>query len=219
MENKIINVQVVDSTQTYIKDNHQNLEVYDSCFATIQTAGYGRTGNWESNYENLYFSKLLPIDNYNHLTSICSMHMLIAKYAPEIEIKIPNDLYYKGIKLGGFIVENQDAYAVLGIGININGAPDDFISLSAITNNRYDIEDLARELDQLINLNLTMNPAMLEIYYKQNCKIVGTVVEYQDRQSEDVFSGTVTELDSETITIDGIKFNQMQIKILNKKGN
>lgn len=216
MENQLIELQIVDSTQTYIKDNHLQLNFYDSCFATTQTNGYGRTGNWDSSYENLYYSKLLPIDKYNHLTSICSMHMLIAKYAPEVEIKIPNDLYYAGKKIGGFIVENQADYAVLGIGININGAPDNFISLSAITNQRYEVDSLVHELDQLINLNLTMLPEMLETYYAQNCKLVGTTVTYQDRQSEDVFTGVVTKLDSESITIDGIKFNQMQIKILNK---
>lgn len=219
MMNKIIGLNVVDSTQNYIKENYSNLAFFDSCFATIQTAGYGRTGNWVSSYENLYFSKLLPLDSYNHLSSICSMHMLIAKYAPDVEIKIPNDLYYKGKKIGGVLIENQDEYAVLGIGININGAPTVFTSLSEITNNRYDIDSLAQELDDIINLNLTMSVKMLETYYKNNCKIVGTTVEYQDRQSLDVFTGTVTDLDSETITIDNIKFNQMQIKILHKDGN
>ncbi len=104
----------------------------------------------------------------------------------------------------------------MGIGININGAPDQFIALSDIDNTRYTIDQLASELDQLINLNLTMNVEMLEQYYKQNCKLIGTKVEYQDLNSNDTFSGIVTDLDSETITIDNLKFNQMQIKLINK---
>lgn len=216
MENKLIELNVVDSTQTYLKTNKQNLALYDACFATIQTNGYGRTGNWDSSFENLYFSKLLPLDKYNHLSAINSMHMLIAKYAPTVEIKVPNDLYYKGIKLGGVLIENFDNYAILGIGININGAPAEFTSLAAITGIRYEVDKLANELDQLINLNLTMSVEMQEQYYKQNCKLVGTTVQYKDLHSDDVFTGLVTELDSEHITIDNIKFNQMQIKILNK---
>lgn len=216
MKNKLIELHVVDSTQIYIKNNIKELSYYDSCYATTQTVGYGRTGNWDSSYENLYFSKLLPVDAHNHLTAICSMHMLIAKYAPRAEIKVPNDLYYAGKKMGGFIVENTDEGAIMGIGININGAPDQFIALSDIDNTRYAIDQLASELDQLINLNLTMNVEMLEQYYRQNCKLIGTKVEYHDLNSNDTFSGIVTDLDSETITIDNLKFNQMQIKLINK---
>ncbi len=219
MNNKIIKLDVVDSTQTYIKEHLKELDHFDSCYATIQTNGYGRTGNWNSEYENLYFSKLLPADKYNHLSAICAMHMLISNYTDQVEIKVPNDLYINGLKLGGLIIENQDEQAILGIGININGAPSEFTALSSITNNRYDIDDLASELDQLINLNLTMSVKMLEEYYKRNTHLLNTYIEYIELQSGDNFSGTVTELDSETITIDGLKFNQMQIKITNKKGN
>lgn len=217
MVNKLIELGAIDSTQNYIKNNKINLNFYDGCFALAQTAGYGRTGNWNSSFENLYYSKLLPIDKYNHLSGINSMHMLMAKYAPLVEIKVPNDLYYKGIKLGGIIVENFDDYAILGIGLNINGAPQDFTSLSEITGSRYPIDSIAQELDELLNLNLTMSIEMMEAYYKQNCKIIGTTVEYMDLTSNDTFIGTVTDLDSEFITIDNIKFNQMQIKLLNKK--
>ncbi|WOO88105.1 biotin--[acetyl-CoA-carboxylase] ligase [Mollicutes bacterium LVI A0039] len=216
MSNKIIELDVVESTQIYIKENLENWNLFDSCFAKIQTNGYGRTGNWNSQFENLYFSKLLAADKYNHLTAICSMHMLASKYAEDIEIKVPNDLYYRGKKLGGFIIENTDEYAILGIGININGAPEEFTSLSNITNNRYQVDQLAAELDELINMNLTMSTKMLEDYYKQNCKIIGTYVEYLELTSGDKFSGIVTDLDSDSITIDGLMFNQTAIKILNK---
>lgn len=217
MENKIIELTVVDSTQNYIKANKSNLNFYDSCYALTQTAGYGRTGNWDSSYENLYYSKLLPIDKHNHLTGINSMHMLVAKYAPHIEIKVPNDLYYMGIKMGGVIVENYDDYAVLGIGININGSRPEFTSLAAINGCRYQVDQLVQELDDLVNLNLTMSIEMLESYYRQNCKIIGTKVDYIELTSNDTFSGIVNDIDSEFITIDNIKFNQMQIKLLSKQ--
>lgn len=216
MENKLIDLDVVESTQMYIKENTQSLGLYDACYTTRQTNGYGRTGNWDSSFENIYYSKLLPVEKHNHLSAICSMHMLIAKYAAEVEIKIPNDLYHDRLKMGGFIVENFDDYAILGIGININGCPEQFTSLSNITGQRYDIDDLIRELDDLVNLNLTMPFEMLETYYKQHCKIVGKSIKYRELSSDDIFTGTVNDLDSESITIDNLKFNQMQIKILNK---
>lgn len=214
--NHLIHLTQVDSTQTYIKDNVCSLDVFDSCFATTQTNGYGRNGSWNSDFENLYFSKLLPIDKYNHLSAITAMHMLMAKYTPLTEIKVPNDLFAKGSKLGGLIIENIDGYAILGIGININGAPQDFQCLSNLTHNRYSIDSLARELDELIELNLTMPLAMLENYYQTHCNLVGNLVECLDMSDNYKFSGVVTALDSETITIDNCKFNQMQIKILNK---
>lgn len=216
MSNKIIDLEVVDSTQTYIKNNRHQLDFYDSCFAIAQTNGYGRTGNWDSRFENLYFSKLLPVNSYNHLCAINSMHMLVAKYAPDVEIKVPNDLYYDGLKLGGFIIENFDDYAILGIGINVWGSAPEFTALKDFTNLQWDIHSLAHELDELINLNLTMPLDMMESYYKQNCKLIGKQIKYQDLSSSDIFTGIVTDLDSQSITIDSIKFNQMQIKILNK---
>ncbi len=215
MKNKIIELQIIDSTQTYIK-THPDFKTYDCCYATKQTAGYGRTGNWNSDYQNLYYSKLLPIDKYNHLTAICSMHMLASIYSDKFEIKVPNDLYLDGKKCGGFIIENTGDKAILGIGININGAPNQFTSISEVTNRRIDVDQVAVKLDEIINLNLTMAPDMLEDYYKRNCKLLNKTITYIELVSGDSFTGTVTALDSENITIDGLKFNQMQIKILNK---
>lgn len=216
MKNNLTNIGSVDSTQTYVKSKLKEIEYFDSFYATTQTNGYGRTGAWDSSFENLYFTKLLPIGKHNHLTAVCSMHMLISNYEGDVEIKVPNDLYCNHLKLGGVLIENIGEYAILGIGININGSPQGFTSLSKLTNIRYDIDDLAQQLDELINLNLTMAIPMLESYYKQNCHLVGDYIEYTDLQSGDQFSGTVTDLDSEFIYIDDLKFNQMQIKILNK---
>lgn len=219
MQNKILCLTTVDSTQTYLKDNLASLELYDCVYAKTQTNGYGRSGNWDSSFENLYFSKIMPVDELNHLTIICAIHMLISKYLPEVEIQVPNDLYYNQQKMGGFIIENTDRFAIVGIGININCSKPEFVALADVTNTRYEIEDIAIELDELINLNSTMSKQMLEEYYQQNCKIIGRYVEYIELQSGDCFNGIVTALDSESITIDNLKFNQMAIKITNKKGN
>lgn len=216
MINNITNLHIVDSTQTYLKDHLETTNTYDAVFATTQTNGYGRTGNWDSQYENLYFSKLLPTDENNHLTAICSMHMLASKYYPDVEIKVPNDLYIGSKKIGGFIIENTNNKSILGIGINFNGSDNKFASISEYTNVRYDIEELALELDEFINLNLQVPLDMLETYYKLNCHIVGKDVNYIELASGDTFTGTVTELSANTITIDNLEFNQMQIKILDK---
>lgn len=216
MINNITNLHVVDSTQTYLKDNLNNVQTYDAVFASNQTNGYGRTGNWDSKYENLYFSKVLPNDENNHLTAICSTHMLASKYYSDIEIKVPNDLYIGSKKIGGFIIENVSGKSILGIGINFNGADEQFSYISKHTGIRYDIEELALELDELINLNLQVPIDMLETYYKLNCHIVGKEVNYIELSSGDQFNGTVTKLSANTITIDSLEFNQMQIKILDK---
>lgn len=214
---KKIKLESINSTQLYIKENIDDFSYFDYCHACYQTNGYGRTGNWDGKYQNLYFSMLLPNNQDNHLVSIVSMHMLVAKYIPQVKIQVPNDLYYNGKKLGGFIIENFEGYSILGIGININGSDDKFICISQIINKYLDIETIVNELDTLIIQNLNAERSFLEDYYKIHCSIIGEYIEFEDLKTHKLLTGIVTNLDSQNIYIDNKSYNQMSIKILNKK--
>jgi BirA family biotin operon repressor/biotin-[acetyl-CoA-carboxylase] ligase len=53
----------------------------------------------------------------------------LQSFVPDVRLKYPNDLILEGAKLGGILVdsatgENRLAWLVIGIGINIETAPD-----------------------------------------------------------------------------------------------
>ncbi len=109
-------------------------------FAEEQTAGRGQRGNrWASaSHLGLWFSILLrpalPLVESARLTTwaaeavaatIRSQTRLTSK------IKPPNDIYVAGRKVAGVLVETkvgagEEFAAIVGIGVNLNQAPEDF---------------------------------------------------------------------------------------------
>jgi BirA family biotin operon repressor/biotin-[acetyl-CoA-carboxylase] ligase len=101
-------------------------------FAERQTRGRGRQGRrWESEPgTTLAFSLLLrpgfPLEEWPRLTLCAAVALAetIEELARETaQIKWPNDLYLRGKKAAGILVETgggAEPFAVLGIGINVN---------------------------------------------------------------------------------------------------
>ncbi len=101
--------------------------------ARAQTDGRGQYGRqWESQLGGLYYTLLIPYPNF----STTETHHTIYGVGNEVALWLgihtgmsvkmihPNDLYVRGQKLGGILIEiNQHAgfpVAVVGIGLNIN---------------------------------------------------------------------------------------------------
>ena len=144
-------------------------------FAEHQTAGRGQRGNrWESAAEKgLWFSILLRpeihLSNSGRLTiwAIEAIADVIrTEWNLEPAIKLPNDVQLFGRKVGGVLVEMraQDKaahIAVVGIGINVNQAREDFpvklqdqaISIAMAAGRQVDRQKFAKAL--LRNLDLT----------------------------------------------------------------
>ena len=144
-------------------------------FAEHQTAGRGQRGNrWESAAEKgLWFSILLRpeihLSNSGRLTiwAIEAIADVIrTEWNLEPAIKLPNDVQLFGRKVGGVLVEMraQDKaahIAVVGIGINMNQAREDFpvklqgeaISIAMAVGRQVDRQNFAVAL--LRNLDLT----------------------------------------------------------------
>jgi BirA family biotin operon repressor/biotin-[acetyl-CoA-carboxylase] ligase len=109
-------------------------------FAEHQTAGRGQRGHrWESApRQGLWFSVLLqpriPPAESARLTNWAAQAIANAirrETGLEPVIKPPNDVHVSGRKVAGVLVETkagrgQSFSAIVGIGVNINQAPDQF---------------------------------------------------------------------------------------------
>ena len=180
----------VDSTNNYAmaqatagKATHGTL-----VFAHDQWAGKGQRGKtWNSNPgANIILSvvlepvaPLLSAFGLSVAVALACRDLFTAYAHSDVTIKWPNDIYWNDKKAGGILIENhlqgdRWAYAIAGMGININQV--EFpptarnpVSLRQITGRTYDTTRLARELGQYLDTRYTQweaggFPAQLEAY-------------------------------------------------------
>jgi len=104
--------------------------------AREQTAGRGRRGRVWTAPEGkalLYSAVLRPLDE-RHLLLPLSVPLAVCAAAEELrpgiecQVKWPNDIWLKGKKLSGILIESrpQDSWAVIGVGLNLSIAPEEF---------------------------------------------------------------------------------------------
>lgn len=104
-----------------------------ACFAERQTAGKGRRGRqWVSPYgHNIYLSILwrfptspMAISGLSLAVGVAVMRALHTHFPQQFSLKWPNDIYFRGKKLGGILVEvsgesEGPCTAVIGLGLNL----------------------------------------------------------------------------------------------------
>jgi len=101
-----------------------------------QTAGRGRRGRvWTAPAGKalLYSAILRPLDE-RHLLLPLAVPLAVCAAAEtlrdgvECQVKWPNDVWLGGRKLAGILIESrpQDGWAIIGIGLNLSIAPDEF---------------------------------------------------------------------------------------------
>jgi BirA family biotin operon repressor/biotin-[acetyl-CoA-carboxylase] ligase len=104
--------------------------------AREQTAGRGRVGRVWTAPEGkalLYSAILRPLDQ-RHLLLPLSVPLAVCAAAETLrpgiscQVKWPNDVWLEGRKLSGILIEAkpQDGWAVIGIGLNLSIAPEEF---------------------------------------------------------------------------------------------
>lgn len=150
----------VNSTNIYAMDKVQaNLAAHGAAFfAWEQTAGKGQMGkSWLANEgENCMLSvvldsSFLSINQQFALSvavALAGYDCLSAYISEDLTIKWPNDLYWRDRKAAGILIENnlqgnKWAWAIAGIGINVNQTefPDltkKAVSIKQITGNTID---------------------------------------------------------------------------------
>ncbi|HEY8363943.1 MAG TPA: biotin--[acetyl-CoA-carboxylase] ligase [Haloplasmataceae bacterium] len=139
----LMEFDIIDSTNEYLKQNYQKLPNFTIVKANYQTQGRGQFGRvWESNYkENLLFSILIKKDlpfltNDINPIVVSSIFNTLDEYEIDCRYKFPNDILVGDKKIAGILIEtkydNQDLeYMVIGIGLNLN--QDVFESTQAIS--------------------------------------------------------------------------------------
>lgn len=155
------------STNLYLAN--QEPQPFQGCGMAVatfhQTAGRGQRGNiWVSepgmniHYSLLYRPENLPSNNQFILSEAVSLvaRNLLGEYTDEVVIKWPNDLYHKGHKMGGILIENQLKGSVvdtsiIGIGLNCNQThfptfQPEASSLALLTGQTVDLDVLVNRL-------------------------------------------------------------------------
>ncbi len=131
---KIIQLEEVDSTNSYAKKNISKIEDKTAVITQRQTSGRGRLNrSWvDLGEENLFLSIVLkPSDTfkeiYPNLTQYLSVALckVIETYGIKTQIKWPNDVLVDGKKIAGILSETVMQGAklegiVLGVGVNLN---------------------------------------------------------------------------------------------------
>ena len=187
-------------------------------FAERQTAGRGRFGRrWESaSHLGLWFSLLLrpelPVALWTRLTTWAAVGIAAAVdqfSGDRAAIKWPNDIFLRGRKVAGILIETgcadpQRPFAVIGIGINVNHREADFpaelmasaTSLREITGRAIDRSELAVAALHELNTRLplvTRSFDRLIAEAEQRSALLGTWI--QARQGEQTFEGIADSLD------------------------
>lgn len=127
----------IDSTQKEIFRRIDENKIDNGCLimSKIQTQGIGTHGRkWFTDEDNnIAFSffisidkKIESVDSLNGLTYEIAkiiQEIFFDKYEIKVDIKLPNDIYLNGKKLGGILTQtkvysNKIACLVVGIGIN-----------------------------------------------------------------------------------------------------
>lgn len=153
----------LNSTNSYVLDNFDNLKMGDVVVTDVQTSGRGRFDRvWEgSSSENIYMTFVIkpenmdsfPFVNLTQYLSVILNRVLSRDFGVKSNIKWPNDLLFEGKKISGILAEVKTSLGkmqgvALGVGINVNCDMSNFkelpnaTSISSILGNSVNKEDL-----------------------------------------------------------------------------
>lgn len=137
----LLTANQLQSTQTLLQQNTAIIPDNTVCIAYQQIDGKGRGGNtWESPAGCLMFSlfkrvsitgQSLPFIQYIATLAIVQAVQQLAEdrlqaHGIDIKIKWPNDIYSKGMKLGGILCHStyrsKEFQVVIGVGLNLDNS-------------------------------------------------------------------------------------------------
>ena len=210
MNYKQIELDEIDSTNSYLKRNWNTLDDMTFVFANFQTNGYGRFDRkWESNAkDNLLFSLLIKdkkiLSNAELLPTVFPYiiyTLLTHNKINDITVKWPNDIYVKDKKICGMIFESQlPYYLIVGVGLNVNqksNLPETATSVSKELGTNVKISDIKGEI---INLtigcleNLDAASKNVNEFYLKNNYLLNKKIEFE--YNHKTYIGIVKNIDS-----------------------
>ena len=190
---RIIKLNAIDSTNTYLKliSSNEVLEDYTIVTAKHQSQGRGQIGTiWNSEkgknlmcsvFKSGYFVSLENQFYISIVTSLAIIKALQSFTIPKLYVKWPNDILSENKKICGILIENvikktKLEASIIGIGLNVNQtefkALPNASSIKIITGTVFNIEELL----QLIIKNLKYYFTFLE---KGNLNVLKA--EYENR--------------------------------------
>jgi BirA family transcriptional regulator, biotin operon repressor / biotin---[acetyl-CoA-carboxylase] ligase len=136
-------LQSVDSTQLYALEKVDNSHEGSLVLSHVQTAGRGRENrSWISQKGGLWLTLVLVPPIPEILSEIPSIATKVIVTTLEqfglsdCTIKLPNDVYCKGKKIAGVLVDasltGPRSIAYLGVGINLNNDPSLIAEISQV---------------------------------------------------------------------------------------
>ena len=193
---KVIQLEEVDSTNSYGKKHIYEFEDKTAIITKKQTSGRGRLNrSWvDLGEENLFLSIILkPSETFNeiypNLTQYLSVTLckVIESYGIQTQIKWPNDVLIDGKKIAGILSETvmqgqKLKGIVLGVGVNLNSNHEKINAIPNKIATSLNIEtQKAIDLKEFLNKLLTeffehydefLQSGFLQIkddYIKRNC--------------------------------------------------
>lgn len=126
-----LSFDVLDSTNTEaIRHARAGAEEGLLVTARQQRAGRGRQGrHWQTPTGNLAASFVLrptvPVAQQGQLAFVAALAVgeTLGHFGVDWELKWPNDVQVRGAKIAGILLEREDDWVVMGIGINVAFAP------------------------------------------------------------------------------------------------
>jgi BirA family transcriptional regulator, biotin operon repressor / biotin---[acetyl-CoA-carboxylase] ligase len=204
------------STNTYAADLAREGAAEGTLVTTDdQTAGRGRVGRvWKSRpNQNLALSLVLRPDFPPYYLVMASA-LAVADAIEEVaglrtEIKWPNDVLLDGRKVSGILIETSPGYAILGIGLNVNGSYADDAELAARATTLADAagqpllrEALAAALLRLLDghyaaLKEQGESARRRVRAEWRARLVTLGRHVSIQQGETAFSGVAEDVDAD----------------------
>ncbi len=188
------------STNTDLFDRAQlGAPTHSVIAADFQSAGRGRLDRtWEAvRGENLLVSLLFrdslrPQHQFAQIVGLAAVQACQQLAGVLPSLKWPNDLLIEGRKLSGLLAAAESDFVVVGIGINVNWAPEDAVALSEFASGtRLDPADLLRLL--LSNIDDIEQLAFEELHrmYASSLTTIGSAVRVE-RTDHTVLVGVAT---------------------------
>lgn len=146
--------------------------------AKKQSKGRGRHGRqWVSDEGGLYLSvvwKNIDKNFMNHLFIIVAMAVVetLRSFGISAKIKLPNDVYVKGKKIAGILIENSGMCVIIGIGINVNNKIDDKMDEAISCRS---ILDYTLDIDKFLCILLSCLFKARESFEKNSEKILNNI--------------------------------------------
>lgn len=169
----------IDSTQKEIwrRVNQGNIENGTVIRADIQTDGIGTHGRiWYSTENNIafsfYYETNCNVRRLNGLTTEIAetiVEIFKDKYGIMLDIKLPNDIYANGKKLGGILTEAKvcgDVVKYLVIGIGINNSQLEFCK---------ELENIATSINKEFKVTISVDEFILEFCKYMENKLANRV--------------------------------------------